>query len=1042
MNSQSFINESQIDGDEILHKEVFDLLINNIEDSFLLLDKDFKFVAFSATSRAAIQKFFRIRIEKGMSIFVLVAPERKEFLVNLYQEVIQGNSKTTTIPLHRGGTTIFVENNFKPLKTPAGDIVGVLVSSKDVTSKIQQDIDKAKADEALKVSEQQYKSLFENNPLPCYIFDIETLKIQEVNSAAIMHYGYSKEEFLQLTVLDLQLNDDFESRRKYIEDTMDNQSFAVNDWRHKSKDGRTIYADLRVNTILFKGRPARLVVANDVTSKLLIENALKRSNERFELAARASSEALWEWDFTTEQAYISPSYTQILGWPSEDFRKFDRWPDYLHPDDKKQTIDSYETALSNPSIEKWEQEYRYRRSDGTYVYVHDKAYIVRNAEGTPVKVIGALKNINDQKIAEEELKKSNERFRLAGRAASDAIYDWNISTNDLHWGEGLQLLFGFNPNEVTITDWAELVHPNDRKKTTDSLSETLANPSKKIWKAEYLFATAAGGYKSVLENAYIIRDAEGIATRMIGSMQDFSERKFNEQILSLERSIFELSANPDVPLEKVVTSLVDGMADLLPTAIAAVTVVNEDKSIRHLIAPGLPEAFVETLKTTRLEGRENWCGPSVYEKKTIIIENIENSDWSELKQAAAAHNIKSYWSLPIVHASGNVIGCLSIYHRDPKTPTATQSSTLERLRNILRIVIENRFALQQIKMANERFDIMMKATHDLIWDWNLETNIIYRDPVGLKKVYGFDENYPIEKIFVWLDRVHPDDRGKVKNMIDRILTAETENNFDVEYRFKRGDGTYSYVFDRGIIIRNHEGRPIRMIGAAQDVSERKRLEMELLVTELEHQKAINQATVDSQETERTEIARELHDNVNQVLTTTKLYLDLASTSPDLKDELIVKSSKNIINVINEIRQLSRSLMDPSIGDLGLIESIKDLIENINLTGKIQVSLKAGAEMESLLDKNQKLTIFRIIQEALNNSIKHSKANKVKISFKHRHKDAEVVIEDDGVGFDVNTVKKGAGLKNIQNRIYLINGKHNVQSLPGKGARLIINFPIT
>src|SRR5690606_21033921 len=103
-------------------------------------------------------------------------------------------------------------------------------------------------------------------------------------------------------------------------------------------------------------------------------------------------------------------------------------------------------------------------------------------------------------------------------------------------------------------------------------------------------------------------------------------------------------------------------------------------------------------------------------------------------------------------------------------------------------------------------------------------------------------------------------------------------------------------------------------------TERKRLEQELLQNELEKQKAINQATVDTQEAERSEIGKELHDNVNQVLTTTKLYLDLAMSSPELKDELIIKSNKNIINVINEIRQLSRSLMDPSIGDLGLIDS--------------------------------------------------------------------------------------------------------------------------
>jgi signal transduction histidine kinase len=307
-------------------------------------------------------------------------------------------------------------------------------------------------------------------------------------------------------------------------------------------------------------------------------------------------------------------------------------------------------------------------------------------------------------------------------------------------------------------------------------------------------------------------------------------------------------------------------------------------------------------------------------------------------------------------------------------------------------------------------------------------------------VFGVENNVTIQNIHDWIKRVHPDDIQKVKKVMTRIINASHENNFDVEYRFKRDDGTYTFVYDRGILIRNNEGKPIRMIGAAQDVSERKRLERELLNNELEHQKAINLATVETQEQERSEIGKELHDNVNQVLTTTKLYLDLAIGNPELRDDMVLKSNKNIINVINEIRQLSRSLMNPSIGDLGLIDSIHDLIENINLTRKLHVSLQAKAEIEDLLDKNQKLTIFRIIQEALNNAIKHAKASKVSIKILYNATLVEVIIEDNGIGFNLQKVKKGAGLKNIQNRIYLINGSHNIESAPSKGSKIIINFP--
>ena len=229
---------------------------------------------------------------------------------------------------------------------------------------------------------------------------------------------------------------------------------------------------------------------------------------------------------------------------------------------------------------------------------------------------------------------------------------------------------------------------------------------------------------------------------------------------------------------------------------------------------------------------------------------------------------------------------------------------------------------EEYRLANERYDIVANATHDLIWDWNLETNEIYRDPKGLWKVYGIKNNQTIKHINDWLERVHHEDLPRVQNVILRIVNAKDENIFDVEYRFKRENGDYAYIYDRGYILRNKEGKAYRMIGAAQDVTEKKRLEEELV----NQQKAITQATISTQEKERTEISKELHDNVNQVLTTTKLYLDLAIANPELKDELIAKSSKNIISAITEIRKLSQSLMIPSLEDLGLLTPLKILLK--------------------------------------------------------------------------------------------------------------------
>ena len=343
---------------------------------------------------------------------------------------------------------------------------------------------------------------------------------------------------------------------------------------------------------------------------------------------------------------------------------------------------------------------------------------------------------------------------------------------------------------------------------------------------------------------------------------------------------------------------------------------------------------------------------------------------------------------------------------------------------------------EEYRLANERYDIVANATHDLIWDWDLETNEIYRDPKGLWKVYGIKKNETIKHINDWLERVHCEDLPRVQNVILKIVNAKDENIFDVEYRFKRENGDYAYIYDRGYILRNKEGRAYRMIGAAQDVTEKKRLEEELL----NQQKAITQATISTQEKERTEISKELHDNVNQVLTTTKLYLDLAIANPELKDELIAKSSKNIISAITEIRKLSQSLMIPSLEDLGLLDSIEDLVESINATKKIHAVFVHEKTDESVLNENQKLTLFRITQEALNNIIRHANATRTTIELTNNKNRVQLTIQDNGKGFDSFSSKKGAGLNNIRNRVYLLSGQLTINTRPGKGCTLVVELP--
>jgi PAS domain S-box-containing protein len=253
-------------------------------------------------------------------------------------------------------------------------------------------------------------------------------------------------------------------------------------------------------------------------------------------------------------------------------------------------------------------------------------------------------------------------------------------------------------------------------------------------------------------------------------------------------------------------------------------------------------------------------------------------------------------------------------------------------------------------------------------------------------------------------------------------------------------GNYIWLLINTHPILDDDGNVQLVVGSFTDITERKKLEQKLLSEQLSHQRLLTQATIDSQEKERREIGNELHDNIGQRLTTIKLYLDLALTTADEQTaEMVILSQRNISDVINEIRSLCRTLIPSSLGDLGLVECIKDLAQTVSRAQKMQIQFNHFGFDESCLPENKKLMLFRIIQEQVNNIVKHADASKAIIRLSHEVDQLTLEITDDGNGFDVQTVKRGLGLNNMKNRTELLGGRFLIESTPGNGTVLRINI---
>ncbi len=206
-------------------------------------------------------------------------------------------------------------------------------------------------------------------------------------------------------------------------------------------------------------------------------------------------------------------------------------------------------------------------------------------------------------------------------------------------------------------------------------------------------------------------------------------------------------------------------------------------------------------------------------------------------------------------------------------------------------------------------------------------------------------------------------------------------------------------------------------------------------------KIITEAVIRAQENERSLIGLELHDNINQVLTTVKLHNEMIRDGMGDQNEILNRSSQYLQNCINEIRGISKRLSGPTLGKIRLEESVSELVDSINVAGKINIDLEISGLEDHSLKQDVHLCIYRILQEQLNNIIKHADATAVLIKLECKSDKIYLLVCDNGNGFDLNNSRKGMGLMNMQTRAENLNGSFTIHAYPGKGCKVEVVLPL-
>lgn len=388
---------------------------------------------------------------------------------------------------------------------------------------------------ALTNREKEYRSLFEANPNPIWFYDIKTFKFIAVNDAAIAKYGYTRNEFLAMTIMEIRPIADQE-KVKASYNRMSDMLHTSGIWRHTKKDGKTIYVSINSHKTILNEKEAVMVMARDMTEKILYEQQLKAINtelktQKLQLAKNYAHmedtlNSITDSFCTINRDWVitkaNQNFYEITGFQGEVMGThfsiafpaaannifFEQASKAMH--DRVTVKFEYYCEL----LTKWLRFSLYPTEEGIATYFTD---------------------ITLEKKQHLNLKNALERYDLAAKATGDVMYDYDVANDLLIFNEQVAVITGCEVTEIgkTLAWWRNRVHPEDAKMLID-LQENIFNSHQKYWQAEYRILTESGLYKFVYDQGYLIFDEDGYTTRIIGAIKDIDQIKHSADHIALQ----------------------------------------------------------------------------------------------------------------------------------------------------------------------------------------------------------------------------------------------------------------------------------------------------------------------------------------------------------------------------------------------------------------------------------------------------------------------------------------------------------------------------
>jgi len=657
---------------------------------------------------------------------------------------------------------------------------------------------------------------------------------------------------------------------------------------------------------------------------------------------------------------------------------------------------------------------------------------------------GEVRVIED---APDVLAEAEIRLRYAAIVASsdDAIIAKTLDGVISAWNAAAERMFGYTEHEAIGQPITIIIPPESHEEEYEILRRLRAG--ERIDHFETVRVTRAGECIDVSLTISPLRDPAGTIigcskiarditkTKQVGAALRQSEQRLRREVAGAKtlQSISTRLISESTP-ESLYDQILSAAMELMASDGASVQMLAADRASLKLLAWTSFHPDSAAFWRRVGVGAGSTCGKALSDNERVVVTDIEACEFmagTQDQQEYRRSGIRAVQSTPLRSRTGRPLGMLSTHWRTPHTPTEDDFRFFDVLARQAADLIERTLAEEALRESEERFRLIANTAPVMIWMSGTDNEISYLNQTWLDYT-GRPLEAAVEKLRGAV--LHPDETERCREVYEKAF--EQREPFELEHRLRRHDGEYRWVVTAGVPRYNTDGSFVGYIGTSVDNTERKLAEAALA----------SQKLIEAHEEEKTRIARDLHDDISQRIALVGMHLGILKqrlpvSATDLEQE-IGEIDRQIGDLASDVQALSHGLHSPKLEFIGLKAAVAGFCEE--LSNRHGVTIDVHFEnIPKALPPEISLCLYRVLQEALQNVVKHSVSRRAHVSLTGQISSIILTVKDSGTGFDPHDGMRGPGLglTSMKERLKVVGGQLSIHSQRGHGTTIHAVAPL-